>query len=122
MLLLCGAGLYASAFMTNKVLRAARGEVRGPSVVKTERARLLGGIPNSVFGLFYYAALIAALAFLDRPIVWDAALAAAGAAAAMSLYLAYSLLFVTRRPCVFCWTSHAVNWLLLILIVFYRFT
>jgi uncharacterized membrane protein len=117
MLLLCGAGLYASAFMTNKALRAARGEVRGPSVVKTQRARLFGGIPNSVFGLFYYVALIAALAFLDRPLVWDAALAAACAAAAMSLYLAYSLLFVTRRPCVFCWTSHAANWLLLSLLV-----
>jgi hypothetical protein len=26
--------------------------------------------------------------------------------------LAYSLLFVTRMPCVYCWTSHVVNWAL----------
>jgi uncharacterized membrane protein len=33
-------------------------------------------------------------------------------AAGVSVVLAYSLLFVTKMPCVYCWTSHAVNWML----------
>jgi uncharacterized membrane protein len=118
MLLLCGAGLYASAFMANKSWRAARGEVRGPSVVKSPRAKLFGGLPNSIVGLAYYLGPVASLGFLDRPVVWDAALAAALAAAGTSLYLAYSLLFQTRRPCPYCWASHVVNWLLLLILLF----
>ena len=50
------------------------------------------------------------------PGVWLAALGASLFAAGFSLYLAYSLLFVTRMPCLYCWTSHAVNWLLPLLI------
>jgi uncharacterized membrane protein len=34
-------------------------------------------------------------------------------AAAASVALAYSLLFITRRACPYCWTSHVVNWMLL---------
>ncbi len=51
--LLCGVGLYASLFMLNKSRRAARGEVRDPSVVKTPRAHLFG-VPNSLLGSLYY--------------------------------------------------------------------
>jgi uncharacterized membrane protein len=118
MVVLCGAGLYASAFMANKSWRAARGEVRGPSVVKSPRAKLFGGVPNSILGLAYYAGLLATLPFLDRPIVRDLAIAAAVLAAGTSLYLAHSLLFKTRRACPYCWTSHVVNWSLLLILVF----
>jgi uncharacterized membrane protein len=52
--------------------------------------------------------------------VWWAALAAAAAAAAFSAYLAYSLLFVTRMPCVYCWTSHVVNFSLILLVALAR--
>jgi uncharacterized membrane protein len=34
------------------------------------------------------------------------------AAGGVSAVLAYSLLFVTRMPCTYCWTSHAINWTL----------
>ena len=116
-LLLCAAGVYASAFMARKAGRAARGVLSEPSVVETPRARLFGGVSNAAIGLVYYLALAVALPFLDRPLVWGAAFAAALVAAAMSAYLAYSLLFVTRRPCAFCWTSHAINWLLVALLL-----
>jgi uncharacterized membrane protein len=33
-------------------------------------------------------------------------------AAATSVYLAYSLLYVTKRACPYCWAGHVVNWLL----------
>ena len=109
--LLCGVGLYTSLFMLRKSRRAARGEIRGPSVVKTPRAHLFG-VPNSLLGTIYYpgagrrrsgsctAPARAAVVLLRRSLF----------AAATSVVLAYSLLFVTRRECPYCWTSHAVNW------------
>ena len=125
-LLLCGVGLYASAFMTRKALRGARGELSEPSVVLTARARSLGGTPNAAIGLAYYAALaLAVAARMAIPaletsvwgvVLWALILAASGAAAMLSLTLACSLLFVTRMPCVYCWTSHIVNWLLVPLV------
>lgn len=117
---LCAVGLYASIFMFAKASRYARGEATGESVVQTPRARLLGGVQNSAFGLAYYAAMFIGAWFLQVPVVWNAALAAAALAGAVSVYLAYSLLFVTRMPCMFCWTGHVVNWSLLGLILMLR--
>ena len=112
--LLCGVGLYASLFMLNKSRRAARGEIKGPSVVKTPRAHLFG-VPNSLLGSIYYPALAIAIWFVHAPVAEIVLLAAVGLAAGTSVVLAYSLLFVTRRECPYCWTSHAVNWCLLLL-------
>ncbi|MBV8723724.1 MAG: vitamin K epoxide reductase family protein [Candidatus Eremiobacteraeota bacterium] len=111
---LCGVGLYTALFMLNKDRRAARGEVRGPSVVKTPRAHLYG-VPNALLGVIYYPALALAVWLLHAR--WEMAivLLAALFAAATSAVLAYSLLFITRRECPFCWTAHAVNWSLLVL-------
>jgi uncharacterized membrane protein len=112
--LLCGVGLYASLFMLNKSRRAARGEIEGPSVVKTPRAALFG-VPNSLIGMIYYPALAVAVWTLHGPIAELGVLIVALAAAVTSAYLAYSLIFVTRRACPYCWTGHIVNWSLLTL-------
>jgi uncharacterized membrane protein len=120
MLVLCGIGLYASAFMARKAGRAARGELTEASVVQTPAARAVGGVQNAAIGLVYYAAFILTLPFLQVPLVWWLALGAAAAAAAFSAYLAYSLLFVTRMPCKFCWTGHVTNWALLALAILAR--
>jgi uncharacterized membrane protein len=106
---LCGVGLYASLFMLGKTRRAERGELTERSVVQTPRARLLGGIPNAAFGAAYYPLLAAGTWIATVP--WQAAVlfGAALLAAAMSAVLAYSLLRVTRMPCPYCWTSHAIN-------------
>ncbi|MBV8637493.1 MAG: vitamin K epoxide reductase family protein [Candidatus Eremiobacteraeota bacterium] len=114
---LCGVGLYASLFMLAKTRRAERGELTQPSVVQTPRARLLAGIPNAAFGMVYYVVLGVAVWFARVP--WELAVLAiaALAAAAMSAILAYSLLFVTRMPCPYCWTSHAVNGVLAIVTI-----
>lgn len=111
MTLLCAVGFYASVFMLRKSIRAARGELDEPSVVQTPRATLFAGVPNALFGAIYYPAL-AIVAWLGGGAVLLAALAAALAAAATSAYLGYSLLFVTRRSCPYCWTAHGANWLL----------
>jgi len=112
--LLCGVALYASLFMLNKTRRAARGEVKGPSVVKTPRAHLFG-VPNSLLGVLYYPAVAIAVWFLHGRIGAIALLVAVAGAAATSAYLAYSLIYITRRECPYCWTSHVVNWCLLLL-------
>jgi uncharacterized membrane protein len=118
-LLLCAVGFYASAFMARKVARAALGELHEPSVVQTARARA-GGVPNAWLGLAYYVALALTTPLLGDSAVWLGAFAASLVAAAFSAYLAYSLLFVTRMSCPYCWTSHAVNWLLPLLLLALR--
>jgi uncharacterized membrane protein len=119
-LLLCALGAYASAVMYRKALRASRGQLAEPSVVESPRARAVGGLSNAAIGLVYYAAIAVCVAFLSVPAVWTAALAASLAAALFSVYLAYSLTFVTRMPCVYCWTGHAINLALPVLLLLAR--
>lgn len=107
-------GLYASVFMQRKARLAGKGLLAEPSVVQTSRARLLFGMTNASFGIAYYLALGAGIWFVTQP--WQAAIAltASVAAGTMSVFLAYSLLFVTKMPCPYCWTSHTINWLLVL--------
>jgi uncharacterized membrane protein len=114
------AGLGASLYMLRKQLRGERGELSEPSVVLTPRARLVG-VPNALLGVLFYLGLAVAAPFLHHPWVHAVALAASVLAAAASAVLAYSLLFVTRMPCVFCWTSHVINWIVLAALALHRF-
>jgi uncharacterized membrane protein len=114
---LCGVGLYASLFMLRKANAAARGELTERSVVQTPRARLFGRIPNALFGAAFYPALAIAIWFAGSRLTLALVLVPVLAAALTSVVLAYSLLFVTRMPCVFCWTSHAINWSLALCVV-----
>jgi uncharacterized membrane protein len=116
---LCGVGLYTSLFMLGKGRRADKGLLDEPSVVQTARARLFGGVQNAALGLCYYGALAAGVWLM--PPGWPAWLlvGASVVAAATSVYLAYSLLYVTHMPCVYCWTSHVLNWVLVVLLIFH---
>jgi uncharacterized membrane protein len=109
--LLCAVGLYVAVFMLRKTVRAARGLLAEPSVVQTSRARLFGA-PNAAIGVAYYPLLAAAVWFGHGRWVAIAASVAVVLAAVTSLYLAYSLLYVTRKACPYCWAGHVVNWLL----------
>ncbi len=121
--LLCAGGLYAAQHMFRKSLLAERGELGESSIVEEPHARLFFGIPNSLFGCFYFP-LVAAAVWLYAPIVaseppqiatalhWSI-FGALAIASSTSAFLAASLLFITRRECPFCWTSHAINLLLL---------
>ncbi len=113
---LCAIGLYASVFMYRKSVRAQRGLLVEQSVVQSPRARALGGLPNALFGIGYYFGLGFVVLFSHEKPLWIVSLMASYAAAAFSAYLGYSLLFVTRMPCRFCWTAHAVNFTLAALI------
>jgi uncharacterized membrane protein len=66
-------------------------------------------------GSLYYPIVAVAIWFVHAPVAAILMLAAVLLAAATSAVLAYSLLFVTRRECSYCWTSHVVNWCLLAL-------
>jgi uncharacterized membrane protein len=116
--ILCLVGLYVSSFMLRKYIRAQRGQLNEPSVVTSPRAKIVG-VPNAMIGLVYYALMLLLSPFLSHtyPMVIYAALITALAAAVSSLYLAYSLLFVTRMPCRYCWTGHVINWSLLGLVI-----
>lgn len=116
---LCLVGIYVSAFMLRKQVRGDDGAIKEPSVVFTPRAKVMG-LPNSVLGLVFYLALLCMMPFLSNSTVWMFALTASTVAAAFSVYLAYSLLFITRMPCAYCWTGHAINWLLLGLLIVRR--
>ena len=74
------------------------------SVLDTPRAKIFG-LPNSLLGIFVYA--YAALDVFFFPPYLGALLL--GAACLRSVYLAYSLLFITKIPCKLCFASHAVN-------------
>jgi uncharacterized membrane protein len=114
---LCGVGLYASLFMLRKGAAAARGELTERSVVQSARARLFGGLPNALLGAVYYPALAVAIWLAASRLTLTLLLVPVLAAALTSVILAYSLLFITRMPCVYCWTSHAINWSLALCVV-----
>jgi uncharacterized membrane protein len=102
--------------MLRKSIRAQQGEVKGPSVVKSPRAKLFAGLPNALFGVLYYAGVLAVTWLAHARIFFILAETAAVFAAGTSIYLAYSLLFVTKRECPYCWTAHAVNWSLALIL------
>ena len=83
------------------------------TVLGTPRAKLFG-IPNSAFGIGLFLYLIVNL-FIPFP--WAIAFILFGLAVLRSVYLAYSLIFVTKIPCPLCFTSHVIN-LILFLMVF----
>ena len=84
-------------------------------VLDTPRAKIFG-IPNSVFGIGLYLYLIVDL-FAGFPTLITLLLLTA--ALARSIFLAYSLLFITKIPCLLCFTGQGVN-LILFLIVLNR--
>ncbi len=106
---LCAVGFYASVFMFRKSILARKGELTEPSVVETPRAKLFAGVPNALFGCLYYPALAVVTWSTTAAVPLLLALTVSALAAATSLYLAYSLLFVTKRSCPFCWSAHLVN-------------
>jgi uncharacterized membrane protein len=112
---LCGFGFYSSLFMLGKARRAARGELDEPSVVQSPRAHLFGKTPNALLGAVYYPALVAVTWLRLGSAASYTVLAIVLFAAVTSVVLAYSLLFVTKRPCPYCWTSHVINWALVVL-------
>ena len=128
-LLLGGTGLWISTYFTAVSYHWISPNVRWipqfcqlkeaacQLVIETPRAKLFG-VPNSVYGMVLYVYLI--LFFLGVPLPWGIAFAATGLAVVRSVYLAYSLIFVTRVACPLCFTTHIINTILFIYLWFRR--
>ncbi|HEY5094852.1 MAG TPA: vitamin K epoxide reductase family protein [Candidatus Eremiobacteraceae bacterium] len=112
----CIVGFQASLEMHNKAEADRRGELLDKSVVQTPRARLFGGVDNAAIGLAYYPAIAVASFFFSVAPVRIAALVAAAAATAVSLYLLYSLLFITKMKCTNCWMANTMNVMILVML------
>ena len=122
-LFLCVLGLWISVYFTGVSYRWFPADVKWipqvcqlkeescQLVIHTPRAKLFG-VPNSVYGIGLYLYLI--LFFLGLPLPWVLGLAGAGLATLRSIYLAYSLIFVTRVACPLCFTTHLINLFLFI--------
>lgn len=80
------------------------------TVLETPRAKIFG-IPNSALGIALYSYLILN-GFFFPPVT---GLVLISLALLRSLYLAYSLIFITKIPCPLCFTSHGINLLLFLL-------
>ena len=130
LLVLCLAGAVISSYFTGVAYHWVRpdarwippvcrmGEATCASIVFTPRARVFG-VPNSLLGQIYYVALAAAAGggLLAAPLPYRLLVVASGVTVLLGVYLSYSLLFVTRVPCVLCFTSHAINGVLFVLLV-----
>lgn len=86
------------------------GERTCATIVFTPRARVLG-VPNSLLGQVFYLAIWLGLGggfLFSAPhyyFYWLASLMTV----LLGGYLTYSLLFLTRVPCKLCFTTHAIN-------------
>jgi uncharacterized membrane protein len=98
------------------------------TVVQTPYARVFG-VPNSLLGMVFYAALIAwllipartgAVMFDSALPVWRAGLwfflPASIATVALGFYLVYALRRILHLDCPLCYTAHAINLALLVLL------
>jgi|JYMV01.1.fsa_nt_gi uncharacterized membrane protein len=94
------------------------GERTCSSIVFTPRARVLG-LPNSVLGQIFYLVLVAGILgnFIVSPPFLYFYLAGSLLTVLLGVFLTYSLLFITRVPCKLCFTSHAINLAIFILLL-----
>lgn len=83
------------------------------SVLQTPRAKIFG-VPNSAFGIATYSYLLFASHFFPPILGW----VLLALALARSVYLAYSLIFVTKIPCPLCFASHAINLSLFVIFIY----
>ncbi len=85
------------------------------TVVQTPGARIFG-VPNSLLGILFYLATLtlAATGFPRAAVPWH--VAAAWFTVGFGVYLGYRLLRVERMSCPLCWTSHALNTVLAIVL------
>ena len=89
-------------------------------IIHTPEARLLG-IPNFHLGLVFYLVLIAA-PFVLRPFtgVADGFMIAVGIAVGTGIYLTHSLVYVLKKKCVLCFTTHSINLVIFVLLILYQ--
>jgi uncharacterized membrane protein len=140
-IVLAAVGLYIAAYFTfvyygvlesntllmPKVCRLEKGTCE--TVLSTRFARVFG-VPNSLLGVVYYAAVIVILStgWMNRAgelsgtglgLGFDLSIAVVVVAwftVLLGTFLAYSLFFVIKIPCPLCLTAHGINLALAVLL------
>lgn len=129
LVVLSGTGFLISSYFTAVAYRWMRpqarwipsfcrlGEQTCATIVFTPRARVFG-LPNSLLGQIFYAALWVGLAagFLFSIPAYYLYLLASLVTVGLGLYLTYSLLFLTRVPCRLCFATHAINFVIFVIL------
>jgi uncharacterized membrane protein len=89
------------------------------TVVQTPYARVFG-VPNSLLGILFYIGVVGwtlAGRHVAAPwLVW-ALIAANAVAVALGFYLIYTLRRILHTDCPLCYTAHAINAALLVLLI-----
>jgi uncharacterized membrane protein len=86
------------------------------SILKVREARVFG-IPNFQLGiLFYLGMMVLALSPDALAGIAMVPIVVSGVSVVVSLFLAYSLLFVIKKKCVLCFTAHILNVFLFLLL------
>jgi uncharacterized membrane protein len=100
------------------------------TVLRTPFARVFG-TPNSLMGIVYYLALIGwvladggsasagGAAVWLRSVRW-LLVGASGVAVVLALYLTHALWRILRVHCLLCYTAHAINIALLVLLILFN--
>ncbi|HET7560276.1 MAG TPA: vitamin K epoxide reductase family protein [Limnochordia bacterium] len=110
-------GLAVCVAFIRSANRAADQGARCAPLARSRQAQLFG-VPNVTLGLAYYLMLAVAAASgrLHGPVLLVAAWVAAGTVA-LGAYLVYALVAVLKRPCPLCFSAHAINALLTLLLI-----
>ena len=85
------------------------------TILHTPYARLLG-VQNFYPGIIFYILLII---FHSDPNALHTLVGLSGVTVLAGIYLSYSLLYKLKVPCVLCFTGHAVNLLIFILLLYH---
>jgi uncharacterized membrane protein len=92
------------------------------TVVQTPYARVFG-VPNSLFGIFYYLALLgwvlagrALPASISPVVAWGYLVVSVGTVL-LGFYLVYALIKKLGTHCPLCYLAHSINVLLLVLLI-----
>lgn len=125
-------GLMISAYFTAVAYRWVQPDVRWipsfcrmdertcASIVFTPQARVFA-LPNSVLGQLFYVALIAGTFFnwITAPeLIATIYVAASTSTVILGIYLSYALLFINRVACPLCFTSHGINLMIFLILMF----
>jgi uncharacterized membrane protein len=89
------------------------------TVVQTPYARVFG-VPNSLLGIFFYVAVaswtLTGGSVEARWLAW-VLIAASAVAVTLGFYLIYALRRILHTDCPLCYTAHAINAALLVLLI-----
>lgn len=128
---LSGVGLLISSYFTAVAFSWVRPDVRWipsfcrmdeqtcASIVFTPQARVFF-VPNSLLGQLYYLALLLGVVFgwIGGPApVPVGYIVASALTVGLGVYLSYALLFVNRVACPLCFTSHGINLVIFLILV-----